>query len=463
MPTSLAAQLLEMALAQLSIGPTTPASSKVVDTKLATLPCAFQSPTPVKETILPLPDLLMASIIVSKTPSMGLSKELFLSDPDSPLHCQPSTGYKIRHLLHNACQLAKNTPSKLQVMNAMSCPLVFPDPDPILQDESESKLPQEVAKEGPILEGSTITAILDDQAAEIPEVPMKPFDFDDLMDFDDDQPPSPSDDEYMSLKMTLECPKSVEASSPLPHRVYRSCHNKFNNPVGDIDYTLLPAIATRPSIKEASLEDIQHSHCECQPPPPLNALENPKLATENPIKKQLWNNTKKHCSHPDSNDTVKEPILKRQKTLGLPVENDEVLPTPAMQKHGPGLIKPPPASIGIGGNEFGEEISLLFRVIVRIVPIDERIRMHAEESVECVGLAKLLATSPLGRSPKIDYGWKSHPDLDNAFQVLKEWVVEIAFKTCQFMAGLDILDNAQAIHLQMSQLCASLATSAVPV
>ena len=45
-----------------------------------------------------------------------------------------------------------------------------------------------------------------------------------------------------------------------------------------------------------------------------------------------------------------------------------------------------------------------FKYTVRIVPIEDRNECMLTESVECMGLAKLLAMSPLGQSPKIDYG-----------------------------------------------------------
>ena len=46
-----------------------------------------------------------------------------------------------------------------------------------------------------------------------------------------------------------------------------------------------------------------------------------------------------------------------------------------------------------------------FKYTVRIVPIEDRNECMLTGSMECMGLAKLLATSPLGQSPKIDYRW----------------------------------------------------------
>ena len=49
--------------------------------------------------------------------------------------------------------------------------------------------------------------------------------------------------------------------------------------------------------------------------------------------------------------------------------------------------------------------SLTLLDTVRIVPIEDRNRYTPMDVMECMGLAKLLATSPLGPSLKIDYRW----------------------------------------------------------
>ncbi|KAK0491687.1 hypothetical protein IW261DRAFT_1556833 [Armillaria novae-zelandiae] len=183
-------------------------------------------------------------------------------------------------------------------------------------------------------------------------------------------------------------------------------------------------------------------------------------------------------------------------------EDDEVRPTPAIHKRGPGPTKPALVALGVGGSGFGEvpmgsldlaadgishigvlEVEADYGHFVKVDgrlwnkdvaafvgewytnPCDQckscgthcrKFLTHTSICV-CCHYSKVACTvdgamvlNPIDHLPS-----KAHHNgssFDSTFQLVEERVSSIRTKARQFLAGLDILDDADAILCQVSRL-----------
>ncbi|KAK0479264.1 hypothetical protein IW261DRAFT_1564632 [Armillaria novae-zelandiae] len=437
--------------------------------------------------------VVLATGTMSITPGPSTFSFSFIPDPDSPLHIKPASPFKTGPPVST-----KKLPKKvygLQTVNAASRPQVIPGRAPLQREESQSLPKPFLLDEGPV----------------------------DSLDFDDDTCPlSPQDNEVMSLELTIGQMVSVGAASPLPRLFPTARRRKFVSPIEEVDFTSPPAIVVRPTRVEESLDDICHSYRARRSPPSRGAPKNPK-AIDNPVKKRLQklaqekvqrrlqeevrnlissNVTRKRRTRPVSIDVVEEPSLKKPRMLEPVAEDDEVCPTPAVRKRGPGPTKPPLVALGVGGGGFGEvpmgsldlaadgishigvlEIEADYGLFVKVDgrlwnkdvaafvgerytnPCDQcksrgthcrKFLTHTSICICChyskaaCTVDRAMVLNPIDHLP-----CKAHHNdssFYNTFQLVEERVSSIWTKARQFLAGLDILDDANVILRQVSHL-----------
>ncbi|KAK0499920.1 hypothetical protein EDD18DRAFT_1348723 [Armillaria luteobubalina] len=387
----------------------------------------------------------------------------FIPDPESPLHRKQVSPFKTGPPVS-----AKKSPKKvygLRTVNAASRLQILPGPDP-LQQEERSLSESFPVDEGPINSSAIPTKQGEGVSTASFQVStgISPSLMDNLIDFeedvlppppvqesldDGDGPPSPQDDEVMNLELTIEQPTTVGVPSPPPRQ---------------------------PLLTEELLENIHHPHRARWSPPSRSAPKNPKPLA-NPIKKRLQKlaqdkehrrlqeeaqnsvdstTTKKHRAPPVSVDTIEEPILKKPRML-VPSENDEVRPTPAVRKRGPGPTKLPLVALGVGGGGFGEVPKGVFKAVVNGITHIGVLEVEADygQFVRVDGrLWNKDVAAFVGEwySQPLFFFAESAPGLDSSFRVMEECALSITSKTRQFMAGLDVLNDANAILQQLSRL-----------
>ncbi|KAK0466553.1 hypothetical protein IW261DRAFT_1426825 [Armillaria novae-zelandiae] len=246
-----------------------------------------------------------------------------------------------------------------------------------------------------------VSNLKDFQEEVLPAFPMaKPMNVD-----DDDWPPSsPEDEAFMSLELTFNPPAHIEAP----------------NSLDEIDYSTLPAIVARPLCLEK------------------NWL---RVACSKNFKKAPWTR--------------------------LILQGLEILPTPAVCKHGPSPTKPPLVALGVGGG-FGEMPNESFKVLangiahIGILEVEEdygcfvKVDSHLwnKEVAAFIGERIHLCALSLFEEDVSSFG----PTLE----VIAQKAESMISKIWQFLAGLDILEDAQVVQDQVASLRQSVRSSSTP-
>ncbi|KAK0474357.1 hypothetical protein IW261DRAFT_1568691 [Armillaria novae-zelandiae] len=438
----------------------------------------------------------------------------FIFDPNFPLHGRLTTIFKTGPPV-----LAKRSPDKLKKVvplhtdNAALPAEVLKESNPPQLEEQETTSPVVVEHSVVTLPSVTpavgfvwpdVSDLIDFQEEVLPVFPVaKPMNVD-----DDDRPLSPPEDEaFMSLEPTFNPPVHIEVPSPPPHKYKPACRQKFADSLDEIDYLTLLAIVARPSCLEKSLEDS---------PPAKNAPVNPKPASQNPLKRRLQklaqssaqqqlqegsldeadtSRPRKRCSAPAVGDIDEEPAAKRAKTVSSTADN--ILPTPAIRKRGPSPTKPPLVTLGMGGGGFGEMPNESFKALANgIAPLGswkwkKTTAVLSRLTVVCgtrklrrllvngtrshVISAKVMehivapctingdnVLNPIDHLPSKSRYLQEVSLFGPTLEVIAQKAESMISKIRQFLAGLDILEDAQVVQDQVASLCQSVQGSSAP-
>ncbi|KAK0462772.1 hypothetical protein IW261DRAFT_1427981 [Armillaria novae-zelandiae] len=377
--------------------------------------------------------------------------------------------------------LAKQSPDKpkkvvpLHTDNAALPAEVLKESNPPQLEEQETTSPMVVECSVVTLPSVTLAVgfvwpdvsdLIDFQEEVLPAFPIaEPMNVD-----DDDRPLSlPEDEAFMSLEPTFNPPAHIEVPSPPPRKYKPARQQKFADSLDEIDYSTLPAIVARPSHLEKSPED--------------NAPVNPKPASQNPLKRRLQklaqssaqqqlqegsldeadtSRPRKRCSAPAVGDIDEEPAAKRAKTVSSTADN--VLPTPAIRKRGPSPTKPPLVALGVGGGGFGEMPNESFKALANGIAHTGVLEVE-EDYGRFVKVDSRLWNKEVAAF--VGERLKSHylqevSSFGPTLEVVAQKAESMISKIRQFLAGLDILEDAQVVQDQVASLRQSVQGSSAP-
>ncbi|KAK0479261.1 hypothetical protein IW261DRAFT_1564621 [Armillaria novae-zelandiae] len=464
-------------------------------------------PKPTKEVPRPQPQMITRHRSVPPLAPSDTSSEVegsrvdhrFIFDPNFPSHGRLTTIFKTGPPV-----LAKRSPDKpkkvvpLHTDNAALPAEVLKESNPPQLEEQETTSPMVVERSVVTLPLVTpavgfvwpdVSDLIDFQEEVLPAFPVaEPMNVD-----DDDRPLSPPEDEaFMSLEPTFNPPAHIEAPSPPPHKYKPARRQKFADSLDKIDYSTLPAIVARPSRLEKSLEDVRHSHRARRSPPAKNAPVNPKPASQNPLKRRLQklaqssaqqqlqegsldeadtSRPRKRRSALAVGDIDEEPAAKRAKTVSSTADN--VLPTPAICKRGPSPTKSPLVALGMGGGGFGEMPNESFKALTngiahigvleveedygRFVKVDGR--LWNKEVAAFVGERY---SKPCDQCKSRGMHCQEVSSFGPTLEVVAQKAESMISKIRQFLAGLDILEDAQVVQDQVASLRQSVQGSSAP-
>ncbi|KAK0472948.1 hypothetical protein IW261DRAFT_1423928 [Armillaria novae-zelandiae] len=218
----------------------------------------------------------------------------------------------------------------------------------------------------------------------------------------------PEDKAFMSLEPTFNPPAHIEVP----------------NSLDEIDYLTLPAIVARPSHLEKSVED--------------NAPVNPKPASQNPLKRWLQKLAQSSAQQELQEGSLDEADTSRPRN-----------PT-----------EPPLVALGVGGGGFGEMPNESFKVLANGIA-----HIGVLEVEEDYGCFVKVDSRLWNKEVAVFVGeWYSKPcdqckkDISSfgpTLEVVAQKAESMISKIRQFLAGLDILEDAQVVQDQVASLCQS--------
>ncbi|KAK0468646.1 hypothetical protein IW261DRAFT_1573596 [Armillaria novae-zelandiae] len=382
----------------------------------------------------------------------------FIFDPNFPSHGRLTTIFKTGPPV--LAKRSQDKPKKVVPLHTDNAAL----PAEVLKESNPPQLEEQETTSPVVVECSVVTLPSVTPAEEVlPAFPVaEPMNVD-----DDDQPLSPPEDEaFMSLEPTFNPPAHIEAP----------------NSLDEIDYSTLPAIVARPSHLEKSLENVHRSHRARRSPPAKNAPVNPKPASQNPLKRRLQklaqssvqqqlqegsldeadtSRPRKQRSAPALGDIDKEPAAKRAKTVSF--TTDDVLPTPAVCKCGPSPTKPPLVALGMGGGGFGEMPNESFKVLangiahIGVLEVEEdygrfvKVDGHLWNK-EVVVFVGEWYSKPCDQCKSRGMHCQEVSSFRPTLEVVAQKAKSMISKIRQFLAGLDILEDAQVVQDQVASL-----------
>ncbi|PBK98333.1 hypothetical protein ARMGADRAFT_1075193 [Armillaria gallica] len=268
--------------------------------------------------------------------------EAFQKDWSLPLHSKPAQQLRVGPLA-NATQSGASTPtpSCIFVVNAANRPNIIPGCDSILQGEGSSSALLRSCK--PLFLPGTDDELEQGQGDLVKAGRV-----------DDEVVGTDGEDGDLQGHYEDDASSSDEATSPPPTNVARRLRQEpkisfvFDEATGDFVESHLTIFLPRPAILTSQSQAIQG------PKPEV------KKKRKEAKSKDKTSEVTVPCKHARNEDegsrVVDKPAAKKLKSKVRPVDDVEVCPTPVVRRHGPGLLKPPPVTLGVSGGGFGEKV-----------------------------------------------------------------------------------------------------------
>ncbi|PBK90861.1 hypothetical protein ARMGADRAFT_1082601 [Armillaria gallica] len=313
------------------------------------------------------------------TPNPSDSSEAFQKDWTSPLHSKPAQQLKIGPPV-NAMQseVLTRASSRALAIDAAARTNIIHGPDPNL---------------GPLREGNVVIPLsdrqllfflgTDDEEERIQEdlVTSRAAFFEDdgladnISNLDDDEPVPPQDE---PMGFDKDEPSSDdEEPSPPPTNLAHCLHQEprisfvFDEVTEDFVKSHPTIFLPRPAVSPASSQDLRHSAHSCGSPVNpdatyLKAIQGSKVDVKKKnkdAKGKDWATEAKvprKCVRTEDNATqLKDKLASKKPKLKETIiidEDESAVATKVICRHGPGLSRPLPVTLGVSGGGFGEKV-----------------------------------------------------------------------------------------------------------
>ncbi|PBK80330.1 hypothetical protein ARMGADRAFT_1092343 [Armillaria gallica] len=290
----------------------------------------------------------------------------------------------------------------------------------------------------------------------------------------------------------------------------------FDDLTGDFVDSDLTIFLPRPAVLPATSQDLRRSaRSHMSPSNPTAAYLKLAQGSKPDMKKQKRDTKgkdkaseiavpcKRARNEDEGSQTLNKPAAKKLKSKGRPIDEVKVVhATPVVRRHGPGLSKPPPVTLGVSGGGFGEKVPSTAKAVnhsitsIGVLKVDKdfsefievnksywskaivpfvgeryttacdhcrclgtqcrKLLMHTVKCV-CCHYSKLLCKvdGVIALNP-IDHYCPKGSDAVNTFEATINAIeansAAITAITQQFLAGLNVIAHTNNIHAQTFQL-----------